>query len=86
MVTQVITYPLTTAEMDGETDQSFQFSRQLTEEELDDMMGDEPDQSTSSRINSKKQTARGGATAELVNPEYLTDDGRTKKESKGDFN
>lgn len=63
MVTQVITYPLAIAEMDGEMDKSFQFTTSLKPEELDER--NDPDESASHNVESKTQKTSGGAKVEL---------------------
>ena len=79
MVTQVITYPLAIAEMDGERDQAFQFTTPLKEEELDELRSDDLDQSISQDVRSGSQTQSthsAGAAVELVPPQRLTEEGK----------
>lgn len=75
-------YPFAIAEIDGEIeiDRSFQFSKKLTEDGLDEMMGDDAGQTASEDLNA--QTDRDGSATELllspITPESLTEDGKVK--------
>lgn len=81
-------YPFVIAEIDGEfeIDRSFQFSKKLIEDELDEMMNDEPAKRLQRVLSA--QTDRDGSATKLllspVTPESLTEDGKVK-DSKNNF-
>lgn len=76
------TYPFAIAEVEGMTDTWVEFSRSLTEEELEKMMGvDTPNQSGTNHAQSNSNTstrAAGGGTAELVRIETLLEEGKVE--------
>lgn len=80
--TQENAYPFAIAEIDGEieTDRSFQFSKKLTEDELDEMMDVNAGKMDSKSLIAQKD--RDGSSTELllspITPECLTKDGKVK--------